>query len=353
MIARQRPSLCAGQRPQAKGASGAALISAMITVTLVATLASAALWQQWRHVEIESAERSRAQTAWLLTGALDFSRLVLREDKGPADHLAEPWALGLQESKLSAFLAQDKQAREGDPEVFLSGTITDAQSRLNVRNLIDNGQASITGRASFDKLFTLLGLPVAELNTLQQQLLRAQQAASPIPNATSSAVPNAGVNAPLMPQQTAQLVWLGLSPRTAAQLGPFVSVLPEATPLNLNTAGPEAIYASLPGLDMAAAQQFVRQRANRAPMDNPEALNKALGRQVDAKLFSFNTRYFFIRGRMRLEDTVQEEELLVDRNGTKINILWRDRAVHHQPSTLPGHVPDGPPGARLLQSAQP
>ena len=27
---------------------GAALISAMITVTLVATLASAALWQQWR-----------------------------------------------------------------------------------------------------------------------------------------------------------------------------------------------------------------------------------------------------------------------------------------------------------------
>ena len=120
------------------GQRGAALISAMITVTLVASLASAALWQQWRHVEIESAERSRAQTAWLLTGALDFSRLVLREDKGPADHLAEPWALGLQESKLSSFLAQDKQVREGDPEVYLSGGMTDAQSRLNVRNLIDN-----------------------------------------------------------------------------------------------------------------------------------------------------------------------------------------------------------------------
>ena len=150
---------------------GAALISAMITVTLVASLASAALWQQWRHVEIENAERSRAQTAWLLTGALDFSRLVLREDKGPADHLAEPWALGLQESKLSSFLAQDKQVREGDPEVYLSGGMTDAQSRLNVRNLIDNGQISLIGRAPFAKLFTLLGLPLSELNTLQQQLL--------------------------------------------------------------------------------------------------------------------------------------------------------------------------------------
>ena len=330
---------------------GAALISAMITVTLVATLASAALWQQWRHVEIEGAERSRAQTAWLLTGALDFSRLVLREDKGPADHLAEPWALGLQESKLSAFLSQDKQAREGDPEVFLSGAITDAQSRLNVLNLIENGQASITGRASFAKLFTLLGLPLAELNTLQQQLLRAQPAAST--TTTNASVSSTGANAPLMPQHTAQLVWLGLSPRTAAQLAPFVSVLPAPTELNLNTAGPEVIYASLPGLDMATAQRFVRQRANLAPLETLEAASKALGRPVDPKLHDFKSNYFFIRGRMRLEDTVQEDELLVERNGTKISILWRYRAVRNQPSALPSNLPNSPQRAALLQSAQP
>ena len=329
---------------------GAALISAMITVTLVATLASAALWQQWRHVEIESAERSRAQTAWLLTGALDFSRLVLREDKGPADHLAEPWALGLQESKLSAFLSQDKQAREGDPEVFLSGAITDAQSRLNVLNLIENGQSSVTGRASFAKLFTLLGLPLNELNTLQQQLLRAQPATSPTTNSSAS---SAGPNAPLMPQHTAQLVWLGLSPRTAAQLAPFVAVLPAPTELNLNTAGPEVIYASLPGLDMATAQQFVRQRANLAPLEDLQAATKALGPQVNVKLHSISSKYFFIRGRMRLEDTVQEDELLVERNGPKISILWRFRAVRNQPSTLPGNLPNSPQGAGLLQSAQP
>ncbi len=329
---------------------GAALISAMITVTLVATLASAALWQQWRHVEIESAERSRAQTAWLLTGALDFSRLVLREDKRETDHLAEPWALGLQESKLSAFLSQDKQTREGDPEVFLSGAITDAQSRLNVLNLIENGQASVTGRASFAKLFTLLGLPLNELNTLQQQLLRAQPATSPTTNAYAT---TGSANAPLMPQHTSQLVWLGLSPRTAAQLASFVSVLPAPTELNLNTAGPEVIYASLPGLDMAAAQQFVRQRANLAPLEDLQAATKALGPQVNVKLHSISSKYFFIRGRMRLEDTVQEDELLVERNGPKISILWRFRAVRNQPSTLPGNLPNSPQGAGLLQSAQP
>ena len=336
----QRSAPC--RAPQS--ARGAALISAMITVTLVAALASAALWQQWRQVDIESAERARAQTAWLLTGALDFSRLILREDKGQADHLAEPWALGLQESKLSSFLAQDKQVREGDPEVFLSGAITDAQSRLNVRNLIENGQASPAGRASFAKLFTLLGLPLNELSTLQQQLLQAQKAAAPASNAlaptganaasAASAASAANANsAPLMPQQTAQLVWLGLSARTVEQLTPYVCVLPEATPLNLNTAGPEVIYASLPGLDLAATQQFVRQRANKPPLETLEAATKALGLVEAPKGLDFKSKYFFIRGRIRLEDTVQEDHLLVERNGPKVSILWRERAVRHLPLT--------------------
>src|SRR4029079_17079505 len=82
---------------------GAALLMAMLTVTLVATFAAAALWQQWRSIEVEAAERSRVQSAWILPGALDWARLVLREDvkSGGADHLGEPWAVPLQEARLS------------------------------------------------------------------------------------------------------------------------------------------------------------------------------------------------------------------------------------------------------------
>ena len=57
--------------------AGAALLAAMLTVTLVATLAAAALWQQWRSVEVETSERARVQAAWILVGALDWSRLIL------------------------------------------------------------------------------------------------------------------------------------------------------------------------------------------------------------------------------------------------------------------------------------
>ena len=79
-------------------ARGAALLAAMLTVTLVATFAASAMWQQWRAVEVETAERGRVQSAWILVGALDWSRLILREDgrSGGADHLAEPWAVPLQ-----------------------------------------------------------------------------------------------------------------------------------------------------------------------------------------------------------------------------------------------------------------
>ena len=70
--------------------SGAALLAAMLTVMLVATFSAAALWQQWRASEVEAAERGRVQAAWILIGALDWSRLILREDAltGGPDHLA-------------------------------------------------------------------------------------------------------------------------------------------------------------------------------------------------------------------------------------------------------------------------
>ena len=64
---------------------GAALLTAMIIVSLIATLASAMVWQQWRAVQVEIAERGRLQATWVLAGALDWSKLILKEDLVPAN----------------------------------------------------------------------------------------------------------------------------------------------------------------------------------------------------------------------------------------------------------------------------
>jgi general secretion pathway protein K len=298
----------------------------MLTVTLVATIASAALWQQWRQVEIETAERGRSQTAWMMTGALDWTRLILREDAISAqgagvDHLGEPWALPVQESKLSTFLSQDQQWREGDAEVFLSGQIIDAQSRMNVMNLLDNGQISVPALQRFGRLFERLNLPLQELQTLSRQLQAAVAAAKSPAGASASA------SAPLMPQQTAQLVWLGLSPSTLTALENLITVLPEATPVNLNTAPAEVLMASVPGLDLAQARQSValRERGHWASLDAARKALGSVGQNLQAGQHDVQSRYFEVTGRMRIDDVVQVDQLLVKREGNQVNMVWRMR----------------------------
>ena len=124
--------------PAAARQRGAALLTALIIVTLVVTLAGSMVWQQWRAVQVEAAERARTQSAWILNGALDWARLILREDRraGGPDHLAEPWATPLAEARLSTFLAADSSSTEDATEAFLSGKISDAQARFNLNNVV-------------------------------------------------------------------------------------------------------------------------------------------------------------------------------------------------------------------------
>src|SRR5512133_3985085 len=174
------------RRRQMKVQHGAAILTAMLTVVLVATLASAMLWQQWRAVEVESAQRTRVQAAWILTGALDWARLILREDarQGGPDYLAEPGAVALAPARLTAFLAAERgEALVGDDadgaqDAFLAGQMQDLQARLNVTNLIDNGKLHEPSMAAWTKLFNHLNLPESELSTLTTQLLLAYAPAS-------------------------------------------------------------------------------------------------------------------------------------------------------------------------------
>jgi general secretion pathway protein K len=298
---------------------GAALLTAMLTVTLVATFAAAALWQQWRSVEVETAERDRLQAAWVLSGALDWARLILREDgrSGGADHLAEPWAVPLEEARLSSFLAADKNNNSAGTEdaldAFLSGQITDLQSRLNVRNLVDSGKVSETGLAAFTKLFELLGLPTEPLPALALALVKASEPT--------------GQSAPLMPQHVSQLVWFGLPPSTIAAIAPYVTVLPSRTTVNLNTASAPVIYASAPALEIADAQRLVAARTRAHFRSLADAANAA---GLSSALFAdgqqgYASRFFEVRGTLRLAQTIVEERSLVQRDGLNVITLWRER----------------------------
>ena len=305
---------------------GAALLAAMLTVTLVATLAAAALWQQWRNIEVESAERTRLQSAWILTGALDWARLILREDarSSRADHLAEPWAIPLEEARLSTFLSVDKSTTvdtdDSMLQAFLSGGIRDMQARMNVQNLVDGGKVSEPSFKAFGKLFDQLGLPPAELALLSDRLLLATDAA-PATNAATTAT-----TVPLMPQRVSQLVWLGLSQRSLEVLRPHITLLPVRTPVNLNTASAVVLYASVPALDMAQAQRLVnsRQTSHFQTLADAGKIIADDKIQLSEAQLSVNSRFFEVRGRLRLDQSLVEETSLVQRDGLDVITLWRE-----------------------------
>jgi general secretion pathway protein K len=317
--------------------AGAAILTAMLTVVLVTTLAATALWQQWRGIEIEAAQRTRVQSAWVLTGALDWARLILREDarKGGADHLAEPWAVPLEEARLSTFLATDRSdalAAEASQEAFLSGRIIDLQSRLNVSNLLLDGKVHAPSLLAFRRLFELLGLSDRELAALVSNLKLAQgDAVARGPAIAASAAPaNEPVfatNAPLLPQDLAQLTWLGLSPRSLALLQPFVTVLPVRTPVNLNTAPVEVVYACIEAFELADAHRLVTARTvtHLATLDDAAKVGGNPAALFDAAQHSVGTRFFEILGRLQVAQDVVVERTLVQREGLEVRVLWRRR----------------------------
>jgi general secretion pathway protein K len=301
---------------------GAALLAAMLTVALVATFAAGALWQQWKSIEVEGAERQRTQARWLLTGALDWARVILREDaragdaSAPVDHLAEPWAVPLQEARLSSFLAAlpDGTGNAVDDEklvqqVLLSGQVNDLQGRLNVTNLLNGDQLDPRTALAFERLFDALGVPNAQLSLLTQGLIAAQKQSG---------------TSPLMPQRLNQLSWFGMSAQALQTLSPHITVLPARTPVNLNTASVQVLYASVPGMSLSDAQRLVQQR-ERQHWASVEAFQKALGRPLSLEgTHSVSTRYFEVLGRLRMPQTVLQDRSLLQRDGQDLKVIWRE-----------------------------
>jgi general secretion pathway protein K len=304
---------------------GAALLLAMLIMTLVTTLAAGMVWQQWRAIQVEAAERGRTQAAWILLGALDWARLILREDgrNGGPDHLGEPWAVPLAEARLSSFLAADRDnnsvAENDSLDAFLSGSIVDAQSRWNLRRLIDTE-----------------GKPVeAEVKVLQRlcdQGGGTGDCASRITSALVKAWPAAGSTgvAAIAPQRLPQLAWLGIDADTIRRLEPWVDVLPDReAKVNVNTAPAEVIAAAVEGMTLGNAQRLVqdRQRAPLKDLGSPTALAyfPVNPKRAPAEVLSVSTNFFIIQGRLRLEERVLEERSLVQRVQLEIIVKSRER----------------------------
>ncbi len=308
---------------------GAAMLLAMLLLVMVVTTTAGMVWQQARAIEVESAERARSQSGWIITGAMDWARLILREDGRSRqrdgrslDSLDEPWATPLAEARLSTFLAADQDNNvDTGPEAFLSGRIEDAQSRWNLRNLVDGAGKEVPAeKAALVRLCQQAGLPGDTADLISAGL---RQAWAPVAAEVDAA-------APLAPQHLSEIEWLGLPAATVRRLAPWVDLLPRPTPVNANTAPREVLVAAIDGLDLGSAERLVQAR-QRKPFEGMDDIKAQLPPTMvlDPARVGVSTSYFLVEGRLRLDDRVLEERSLLERRGADrdfdVVVLRRER----------------------------
>lgn len=296
---------------------GAALITAMLIAALAAVMVSGMFWSQWSAIAREQTAREQTQARWILRGAIDWARLILREDArtSSADYLGEPWSVPLAEARLSTFLAARGQDTSTLPDAWLEGRIGDAQSRFNLRDLAPAGRVDPQALLVFERLCTALQVPASVAGDVAQAIA-----------ATTAIGPAARTDAALPLQRLQDLARLGPTvARALPTLASVVTLLPQATPVNANTAD-AAVLAAVLGVDADTARSLVsaRKRAYFRNVGDIAVLLKQ-GTAVNPVLVGVATGYFDAVARVRIGNLEYAERALIQRAGLFTRVVRIER----------------------------
>ena len=316
----------AGSSARRRGQRGAAVLMALFVATLATLIVSGLFWQQFVLLRTIENQQLIVQSRVLMGGALDWARAMLREDgmRSSHDGLDEFWARGLAQTRLDQLGESSTLAAQAS----IAGSIEDAQSRLNLRNLVgDDGEIADKELEALKRLCELLDVPTvgAELIALRIQEAFAPQSAGDSPAAMG---PEARPLPPILAVDIAAIP--GLDAAAAAKLAPYLVMLDSnKTRLNVNTASAEAIAAQV-GVSLARARAVVGQRERISHFLDVNDFRKYLGETGgdggDAGIET-KSSYFFVRGQIKLARADIRMEALVRRSaqagGGPVEVLWQ------------------------------
>lgn len=285
---------------------GAAILMALIVVAIAVTMASTMLARQQATLVGEEARRHATQARWILRGAMDWARLVLREDarSNSVDHLGEAWAVPLKPISLKAFLAVNERADDAVFEAMLQGRIEDAQAKFNLRNLEINQKPSEFDVNALEKLLNALAIPNAKNladQAVNQMIALAQGSIFEPPSALD-----------LLP---------GLTAEQRKLVSGYITLLPRRTLVNANTASAEVLQAVVPGLDVSLAKSITTRRGQGnagAYFATPQQFTQQIPgfKQQGNAPIGVTTQYFEVSGIVLWDALTIEQRALVERKAT-------------------------------------
>ena len=316
------------RQPPVQRQRGVAVIMALLLTTLAITIVASLFWQQQVQVRSIENQRLQLQKQWILRGALDWAALILREDAkySNADTLEEPWAVPLAETRLDQYV--EKGHADSDiSDATLSGSISDAQARYNLRNLCISGTINPVEVAVFAKLLTnahlnpALAQATAEEMAVAQKLspAEAQNLGTNNLGAKNSDTKINNQSADVLPMELTQVDDLlavpGFTPEMLAKLKDFVIILPRATQVNVNTAPAEVLAARVVGLTLTDAKRLVESRNKIATFkDITDFSTRLPGMNLQVSNSEVMTNYFLVNGKVRMNHVESEMQALIERS---------------------------------------
>ena len=278
---------------------GVALITAMLIVALVAIIGAGMLSQMNLALHRSGNIWQSEQAWWYAVGIENWLGKLLRQDAQytEVDSLDERWAEPVD------YLPLDGGA--------LQGRVVDLQGRFNLNNLgTGNAEAAM---AQFQRLIEL----VADTDTVTARTIAAS---------TRDWV-DADIN-PTRPDGAEDNHYLGLTPAYRAgntfmispselrlikgvtdeiytALAPYISALPESTPINVNTAPAPVLATLAPNLPPTTGESLIEARSEE-PWTSVDAFlqESALagtGDTLGADRLSVTTGYFLARGQITVD----------------------------------------------------
>jgi len=123
----------------------------------------------------------------------------------------------------------------------------------------------------------------------------------------------------------------GVTQENFAKLSPYLTVLPEATPINVNTADPLLLRAVVNDLDEAAAEQLASDRKENPFKDKAAFIeklkglfdeNKVKSEEIDP-VISVSSRFYQLETQVRMEDVSQSLHSMLYKGDKGVVVISR------------------------------
>jgi general secretion pathway protein K len=290
-----------------QGQRGVALVTALLVVS-IATVAAVAMANRQQLDTRRTGSLLHSEQAWAyVLGAENWARVVLRRDAADSkiDTLAEDWSTKPPVSFV-----------EGGSIV---GRLIDLQGRFNLNNVVKGGAADPTAIAFYKRLLRRLELEEKLADALVDWVDPDIDVRFPDGAEDESYLlldpPYRAANRPLVDVSELRLV-KGYTAEAVARLQPHVVALPQATTVNINTAGAVVLSATAEDLSLSDGEALLEAR----PEEGYEAVDKFTqestlkGKQINAGQLSVQSQWFLLlseanigQGRARLASVLQRQ----------------------------------------------